>query len=66
MIELVVEDYCQNCSDFEAKVDKISFGDFNMNNARFDTIIQCANYERCRRVMDYLIEVNNKGCFSHE
>lgn len=62
MIELIIEDYCQNCSDFEAKVDKIVFGQCS-DRVRHDTIIQCEHHERCKCIKEYL----EKGrCYSYE
>ena len=43
MINLKIEDYCQECPDFEAEVEKITFSDLPVKN---DTLIRCKNHVR--------------------
>ena len=44
MINLKIEDYCQECPDFEAEVEKITFSDLPVKN---DTLSRCKNHVRC-------------------
>ena len=54
MIRLDVEDYCQDCPEFEAEVlkDRKFYG-FTEGT---DTIIRCEHYIRCQRMEKYLSE----------
>lgn len=55
MIILDVQDYCQNCKDFDADVEKpkrVLSGDGNV--LQTDTIIRCENRNRCEGIKKYL------------
>lgn len=56
MIELEVEEYCQNCSDFEADVSRIA------GIIYCDTFIRCEHRGKCGQLYDYIKrnEVNKK------
>ena len=57
MINLKVEKYCKNCPEFEAVVDKTSYGLLPMQSIHesfCNTVISCEHSERCRVIMDYL------------
>lgn len=45
MIKLVLEDYCQSCCQFEAKVEKNYF-----NSSNGITVIQCEHRETCAEI----------------
>lgn len=60
MINLLIDEYCENCPDFEPEVDKTELyndmGDVihGMGDAIHNTEISCAHRERCRSIKDYL------------
>lgn len=49
MIKLNVEDYCQDCPEFEAHADKL-YGD----NRSLNTWVYCEHKKICKRIHDYL------------
>lgn len=49
MIKLNVEDYCQDCPEFEARADKL-YGD----NRSLNTWVYCEHKKICKRIHDYL------------
>lgn len=53
MIRLEVEDYCQNCPDFEAKVDSTSLHANDKEVVNYH-IIRCKHARRCERMKEYL------------
>lgn len=53
MIELVIEDYCQNCNMFEADVDRIR-GYSDGRKIYTDTTISCKNKDLCNNMKNYL------------
>lgn len=58
MIKLEVAEYCYECPDFEAVVEKdtVEVYDFDeyVNIEKTDTIIKCANCEKCDAIRQYL------------
>ena len=54
MIKLELEPYCQNCPNFEPRVEvhtiECGFGDL----VRYDTFIKCENAHKCKNMMRYL------------
>lgn len=61
MIQLVVEDYCQQCLDFTPDVTKPER--INRSNESFgysDTIVKCKYHKRCEAIRRYL-EQQAKG-----
>lgn len=55
MIELNVEDYCQECKHFEPDISKIALSaDWN---AYYLTVISCQNRAICEPIRKYLEEV---------
>lgn len=60
MIKLNVEEYCQDCPDFEAEVEKatVEVHDFDFMSCGIktvtDTVIKCANCEKCDKIRQYL------------
>lgn len=58
MIKLSIEEYCHNCPDFEAEVEKdtVEVYDFDSfgTTEKTDTTIKCANCERCDAIRQYL------------
>ena len=58
MINLKIEDYCQECPDFEAEVEKITFSDLPVKN---DTLIRCKNRIRCLFLYKHL-----ESCYEEE
>ena len=51
-IRLLVEKYCQNCSEFEADVEKTNF--FGSFDEIHQTTILCKHRERCEEIKKYL------------
>ena len=59
MINLVVEEYCQECLDFTADVEKLKFTADNLDEPGEDlvgvcTTVRCKNRNRCRAIMRFL------------
>lgn len=48
MIELIIEQYCKNCPDFEPDVVKETYADGFRGEVRTQTTIKCINYDRCK------------------
>lgn len=60
MITLCVEDYCENCPMFEARVFKESYDDGSGSNCH-DTNIYCEHGDRCEEQLKYLKKtIHNK------
>lgn len=66
-ISLNIEEYCEDCSDFEADVEKIrkirvgDFDDFD-DSFRCITTVECKNKDRCKSMYYYLLNyVEKKG-----
>lgn len=56
MIKLDVRDYCQECPDFEADVNRnVITGPFD-ELIECNTVIQCENRIRCESIIKYLME----------
>lgn len=53
MIKLDVDDYCQNCGNFEAEITTIEKG-YTWQEKSYDTIITCKNRDKCKEAMEYL------------
>ena len=53
MIRLQVENYCQNCEEFEPETQVMSMGYVGMNS-KVDTTIRCSNAQKCERICKYL------------
>lgn len=49
MIKLRIDDYCSNCYDFEASVEKLEIGISHCN-----TLITCKNAMRCAMLITHL------------
>lgn len=53
MIDLQVEDYCQNCPDFEVELEKLSlingFGEEICHHT-----VRCKHAKRCEHIKEYL------------
>lgn len=61
MIQLIVEDYCHSCTDFEPMVEhktmKANFETINMG-----TEVTCRYKRKCQRMMTYLYgQVDTEG-----
>lgn len=60
MIRLVVEDYCQNCPDFEAEVhvETLYSNEYDFAatepRVRYETRVTCAKARRCAAQVRYL------------
>lgn len=52
MIRLVVEDYCQNCPDFEPETRDLSFVRCCENQMLCDVV--CVNREKCAMLYSHL------------
>lgn len=53
MINLEIEKYCNNCSEFEPAVIKEKERDF-YGNCICDTVVKCKHSDRCIALMEYL------------
>lgn len=63
MINLKVEEYCQNCRDFEAKVTANEFTACSFDESvvrQCDTIITCSHAKRCEGIKRYLESVSKE------
>ena len=59
MITLNVDDYCNNCNEFDADVEKdivvLQYNDKNLNQVRkCNTTITCKHRFRCQSIRGYL------------
>ena len=52
-IKLQVEEYCQNCPDFEARIEKTELNGFG-GAILTETIITCKDARRCQRIAEHL------------
>lgn len=50
---LLLQDFCSYCSDFEPKVEKIDRSSFDEPN-RYVNNIRCANAKKCSRIAENL------------
>lgn len=53
MIRLCVEDYCQDCPEFEPETSTVEVYDF-ISDEHLDTIVHCEHQKRCDSFMRYL------------
>lgn len=53
MIKLMIEDYCHNCPDFHANVDRLESVDL-LGERTCDHVIYCLNGERCRTLKRHI------------
>lgn len=65
MIKLQIEDYCQNCSEFEPHVEKVDISSSDLYSyekvERTDTTITCTHRQRCDCIEEYIQkQVKNK------
>lgn len=60
MITLDIQKYCHGCPDFEADVKKSTFVCDN-DVLAFDTMISCANKNRCYEIKKYLESKEKKN-----
>lgn len=62
MIRLQVEEYCNNCSEFEPEVDRdMLYCDDILRGTKMsiiETRVQCKHRSRCKSIKDYLAGVN--------
>lgn len=68
MIKLTVEDYCQDCDEFEPEVSKLRIHlsdekpfDWQYGPTKTDTIIKCKHGMRCACIKRYLSKQENKN-----
>lgn len=61
MIYLNIQNYCHECPDFEAEVLKQDTVDFHMGQELHDTMISCANRNRCYEIKKYLESKETKN-----
>ena len=55
MINLIVEEYCANCPEFEPKVGKEDITCYWADRrVRFNTTITCQHASRCAVIKEYL------------
>ncbi len=54
MIKLETLDFCHNCPEFEANVDKNAYTD-GYSTRMIDTTITCRHVDRCLNMMNYII-----------
>lgn len=53
MIHLYVEDYCQDCPEFEPEKSMVRGYDLEFDGY-INTIVHCEHQERCEKFMRYL------------
>lgn len=56
MITLDVEEYCQECPEFEAEVESIKYPDY-MGGHRIgfcDTVIRCEHRDKCHQLYKHI------------
>lgn len=53
MIKLDIEEYCQNCGEFEPDVHVIEFEEFYGTISR-ETYVKCSHRDRCDSMVYYL------------
>lgn len=53
-IELRVEEYCQNCTEFEVDVEKIMAYDIFEEPCGCDTYIYCEHRSKCESIKNHL------------
>lgn len=55
MIKIEVADYCNDCMDFDPDVERPQkVYSFNEEIIISDTVVRCANRNRCRNIARYL------------
>ena len=54
MIELLVEPYCHDCPEFEAKVAHKNIPLTNTNRVLVKHIVHCEHYVKCDKMYKYL------------
>ena len=59
MININVEDYCQNCPDFEPEVNKTLLKANNIVIST-DTFITCKYSDRCKQIYRYIMSNESK------
>lgn len=59
MIKLTVEDYCQNCPEFEADVIKTKA--FCVDEVINHTTITCEHRDKCAQLKSYIERNTNKN-----
>jgi hypothetical protein len=64
MIKLNVENYCKDCPEFKATVDKgdsyVTCVDGIFREVPGDTVVSCAHKARCAAIADYLASLTTK------
>ena len=68
MIKLDIEEYCHNCPDFEADVDKIEISTPHKTfdplvvkeDITYETVIKCKNRKRCSMIAGYFSNSRNE------
>lgn len=59
MIQLELEDYCQECPDFEAEIRKIKY-ESSFGYEVCDTTVCCENAVRCAVIKKYIKRMNKQ------
>lgn len=54
VIRLEVEDYCQNCIEFDPEKEVIAKQYMESKDEEYLTFVTCKNADRCRRLMKHL------------
>lgn len=54
MIRLEVEDYCQNCIEFDPEKEVIAKQYMESKDEEYLTFVTCKNADKCRRLIKYL------------
>lgn len=60
MIKLAIEPYCENCPEFEAKLNKIEFSYLD-RMTEHDTIITCEHCDKCATIYEHLKKEKENG-----
>lgn len=58
MIRLCVEDYCQDCSEFDPTTENTEYVSYNFDGVEYEryalTEVHCSKEKRCRAIFNYL------------
>lgn len=60
MIELIVNDFCEDCPEFEPDVEKCVIECGWGNTLKHDTTIKCKHEDRCVNIVKYMVDQARK------
>lgn len=59
MIELQIEEYCQDCNQFKPECEQVQQQDLYFND-QLNTTIFCKRRDQCRAIQGYLLSLIGK------